>query len=399
MLKKLRLITLDHQGLTTARPFGKGVQATKRVIEHLGYIQIDTLSVVERAHHHSLWTRIPDYQPDYLSKLVRERSVFEYWFHAASYLPMIDFRFALPQMSAIKRGESTYFSNVDAKYMHHVLDRIRIDGPLKARNFESTIGRNSKWWDWKPAKRALEKLFMQGDLMITDRDGMEKVYDLTERVLPDKINTSEPSLLEFAEYLINVSLKANGFTTLKKLTHLRPGNSLRKALDTIMHQKIEQGSLIECNIDGMPTVYTTQDILDAKINRPIKNVRILSPFDNAIIHRDKVQQIFEFEYRLECYTPKAKRKFGYFCLPILYEDRLVGRVDCKAHRKIRCLELINLHLEFKDLDLDNFMLGFTKVVNRFAIFNDCNSIRVSNCSPRRLTSTFRKALNSIKQES
>ncbi len=399
MLKKLRIITLHHQGLTTVRPFGKGIQATKRAIEHLGYIQIDTLSVVERAHHHTLWTRIPDYQPDYLSKLVRERSVFEYWFHAASYLPMIDFRFVLPQMSAIKRGESTYFANIDAKYMHHVLDRIRIDGPLKARNFQSTTRRNSKWWDWKPAKHALEKLFMQGDLMITDRDGMEKVYDLTERVLPDNINTNEPSLLEFAEYLINVSLKANGFTTIKQLTHLRSGNSLRKALDTILHQKIEQGSLIEYLIDGMPKVYTTQDILDTKINRPIKNVRILSPFDNAIIHRDKVQQIFDFEYRLECYKPKEKRKFGYFCLPILYKDRLVGRVDCKAHRKIRRFELINLHLESKEINLDNFIADFTKVVNRFAIFNDCHSICVSNCNPKRLTSTFRRALNSIEQES
>jgi len=395
MHKKLRLITLQHQGLTTVRPFGKGIQATKRAIEHLGYIQIDTLSVVERAHHHTLWTRIPDYEPDYLSELVQERSVFEYWFHAASYLPMANFRFVLPQMLAIKRGESPYFTNVDPKHIHHVLDRIRIEGPLKARNFKSTTIRNSKWWDWKPAKRALEKLFMQGDLMITGRDGMEKIYDLTERVLPDKVNTSMPSLLEFSEYLINVSLNANGFTTLKQLTHVRPGTSLRKALDRILYQKVEEGTLIECLIEGMPTVYTTQKILNTKISRPIKNVRILSPFDNAIIHRDKVQQMFDFEYKLECYTPREKRKFGYFSLPILYKDRLVGRVDCKAHRKTRCFELIHLHLDSKEINLDMFTPEFIKVVNRFAIFNDCNNIRVSNCSPKRLTSTFRSALNSI----
>ena len=399
MHQRLRLITLHHQGLTTMRPFGKGSQATKRVLEHLGYIQIDTLSVIERAHHHTLWTRIPDYQPDYLHQLVRERSAFEYWFHAASYLPMSNYRFVLPQMSAIKRGESPYYGNVDAKYINHVIDRIRIDGPLKARNFESTTKSNAKWWNWKPTKRALEQLFMQGDLMITARDGMEKVYDLTERVLPDKTNTSEPSLLEFSEYLIDVSMRANGFTTLKQLTHLRPGNTLRKTLKTMLQQKIEQESLIEYPIEGIPPIYTSQDILDTKINRPATNVRLLSPFDNAIIHRDRVQQVFDFDYKLECYTPKVKRQFGYFCLPILYKDRLVGRVDCKAHRKIGEFELVNLHLESKKINLDYFIPHFTKIVYRFALFNDCRSISVSNVSPKKLTRLFKRALNSIEQES
>jgi len=399
MHQRLRLITLHHQGLTTVRPFGKGKQAVKRVLEHLGYVQIDTLSVIERAHHHTLWTRIPDYQPDYLRQLVQERSAFEYWFHAASFLPMINYRFVLPQMSAIKRGESPYYANVDAKYMRHVLDRIRFDGPLKARNFESSTKTNAKWWNWKPAKRALEKLFMQGDLMITDRAGMEKVYDLTERVLPYGIITSEPSILEFSEYLVNVSVKANGFTTLKQLTHLRPGSTLRKAINTILQQKIEQGSLIEVQVDDIPSIYTTQDILEAKINRPAKNVRLLSPFDNAIIHRDRVRQIFDFDYKLECYTPKGKRKFGYFCLPVLYQDRLVGRVDCKAHRKNGDFELINLYLECKNMDLNSFVPDFIRVILRFAKFNNCQSIRLSNISPKKLTSRIRSELSAIGQES
>ncbi len=393
MHQKLRLIALHHQGLTTVRPFGKGCQATKRVLEHLGYIQIDTLSVVERAHHHTLWSRIPDYQPDDLHQLVRERSAFEYWFHAASYLPMSNYRFVLPQMSAIKRGEISYYASVDAKYINHVIDRIRIDGPLKARNFESAKNSNAKWWNWKPTKRALEKLFMQGDLMITGRDGMEKVYDLTERVLPDTTNTSEPSLVEFSEYLINQSIRANGFTTLKQLTHLRSGKTLRNALNTVLQQKMEQGSLVEYTIEGMPITYTTEDILDAKINRPATNVRLLSPFDNAIIHRDRVQQLFKFDYRLECYTPKEKRQFGYFSLPILYKDRLIGRVDCKAHRKTGDFELINLHIESNKINLDDFIPRFTKTVHRFAVFNNCRSIRVSNVRPKKLTSTFRRALS------
>lgn len=395
MHQRFRLLTLHHQGLTTARPFGKGIQATKRVLEHLGYVQIDTLSVVERAHHHTLWTRIPDYQPDYLNQLVCEGSVFEYWFHAASYLPMIDYRFVLPQMSAIRRGESPHYRNVEAKYMRHVMNRIRIDGPLKARDFESPTLNDGKWWNWKPTKRALEILFMQGDLMITGRDGMEKVYDLTERVLPSKTNTREPSLLEFAEYLIKVSIRANGFTTLKQLTHLRPGDTLRRTLKTKLQQEVEQGTLIEYPIDGMSPVYSTPDILEAKINKPATNVRLLSPFDNAIIHRDRVRQLFEFDYKLECYTPKEKRQFGYFCLPILYGDRLVGRVDCKAHRKAGDFELISCHLESKKISLDDFVPNFAKTVRRFAKFNGCRTKRVSNVFPKKLTSSLRSAFKVI----
>ena len=399
MRKKLRLIALQRQGLTTIRPFGKGLQAVQKAIEHLGYIQIDTISVVERAHHHTLWTRIPDYRPAYLAKLVRQRKVFEYWFHAASFLPITHYRFVLPQMAAIKRGESKYFGNVETKYLHNILDRVRLDGPCKARDFASTTRRNSTWWDWKPAKRALEKLFMQGDLMIADRDGMEKVYDLTERVLPKNIDTTEPSVLEFAEYLLKAALQANGFTTQKQVTHLRPGNPLRKALATVLHDKMAQGKLQECQIDGMPKIYITPEIFDAKRKKPTRSVRILSPFDNAIIHRDRVRQLFGFEYRLECYTPKEKRKFGYFCLPILYQDSLIGRVDCKAHRQTGSFELIHLHLESTRIDLDTFIPEFTQVVHRFALFNDCHSIRLSYCTPKRLATIFREAFKALSPKS
>lgn len=395
MHKKLRLITLHHQGLTSLAPFGKGIQATRRAIEHLGYIQIDTLSVVERAHHHILWTRIPDYQPDYLTELIRERSVFEYWFHAASILPMEDFRFVLPQMSAIRRGESPYSYHVDCKHIHHVLDRIRCEGPLRARDFKSPTRVGAKWWEWKPAKPALEKLFMQGDLMITSRDGMEKVYDLTERVLPDSTDTREPTIFEFSEYLIDVALKAYGLTTLKQLTHLRTGKALRNALDEILCRKVAERTLVACHVEGMPKVYATPAVLDAKNHPPNNNVRLLSPFDNAIIHRDKLQHIFDFEYKLECYLPKEKRKFGYFSLPVLYKDRLVARVDCKAHRNTRCLELIHFHLESKDVDLEAFLPKFAKAVHRFSVFNACDVIQLTNSRPASLKGPLRSALNAI----
>ncbi|MCF6312449.1 MAG: winged helix DNA-binding domain-containing protein [Verrucomicrobiales bacterium] len=390
MLLPLRRIALSHQGLTTARPFGKSRQATLAVLERLGYIQIDTLAVIERAHHHTLWTRIPDYQPDHLHQLVRERRAFEYWSHAASYLPMRDYRFVLPQMAAIKRGESPYSTEVDEKYLRHVSERIRNEGPLKARHFKSATTKQGKWWNWKPAKRALEKLFMQGNLMITRRDGMEKVYDLSERVLPQDTNTREPSLMEFAEYLLNTSLSAHGFTTLKQLTHLRSGLALRKALNTLLQEKIAAREIRKFTIECMPPVYAPPDIFEMKLRQPTNNVRLLSPFDNAIIHRDRMQQLFAFDYRLECYTPKAKRQIGYFCLPILYQDNLIGRVDCKAHRKTGHFELIHLHLESTKIDLDHFMFHFSKTVQRFSKFNHCHTITASKVTPKKLTSSIKK---------
>ncbi|WP_143821071.1 winged helix-turn-helix domain-containing protein [Motiliproteus sp. MSK22-1] len=391
MHHKLRRIALFHQGLTRKKPFGKGIQATEKALQHLGYVQIDTLSVVERAHHHTLWTRIPDYQSKYLNKLVQERKAFEYWFHAASYLPIRDYQFALRKMAAIKSGESHYHSTVDPKCMRYVMDRIRGEGPLKARDFESATSKNGKWWNWKPTKRALEKLFMQGDLMISSRDGMEKVYDLAENFLPEGVNTCEPSLAEFSEYLVRTSLNANGFTTIKQLAHLRKGTSLRKKIHNILQQKIEQGEVAELSIDGMPPVYASINALEAKIRLSGQRVRLLSPFDNAVIHRDRVQQLFGFDYRLECYTVKEKRQFGYFCLPVLYGDQLVGRVDCKAHRRMSLFEIIHLHVNDKVRDPECFIALFTQEVRRFAAFNGCHSVILSSVSPKKLESVVRKA--------
>src|SRR5688572_18156438 len=199
-VKQLRRITLENQGLLHAAPFGKGKNAVLSALEHLGYLQIDTLSIVERAHHHTLWTRIPDYKTEHLNELVKERKVFEYWFHAASYLPMKDFRFALPQMLEVKQSETHYY-NAEPKLMQYVMDTIRAEGPKKARDFENESKKAGSWWNWKPAKVALERLFLQGDLMISERNGMQKNYDITERVLPENIDLTEPSPIEFAEYL------------------------------------------------------------------------------------------------------------------------------------------------------------------------------------------------------
>lgn len=390
-LQTLQRITLERQGLTQATPFGAGKDGVLTALEHLGYIQIDTLSVVERAHHHTLWTRIPDFKTGYLDELVEERKVFEYWFHAASYLPMRDFRYALPQMLLIKQSESHYY-NADKKVMKYVVDTIRAEGPKMARDFESKKDKTGSWWNWKPAKIALERLFMQGDLMISGRSGMQKTYDLTERVLPPSVNTSEPTPLELAEYLVKTTLRAYGFTSLKQITHLRKGDALKKNVNLVLYSLLEKGEIQKISMEGISSVFMQSDILERSDEIEGSDVRLLSPFDNSVIHRDRVKQIFDFDFRLECYVPKEKRQYGYFCLPILFGNTFIGRVDCKAHRKDKKLELIHLHIENTDILTELWLPSFVEAVKRFASFNGCESLFLTQVSPSNFKNIIKKVL-------
>jgi len=181
---------------------------TLSTLEHLGYIQIDTLSVIQRAHHHTLWTRDPNYQTSELDDLVEEGKVFEYWSHAASYFPIREYRYTLPMKQAILKNEQKHWYDKDEKLMSLVLERIKNEGALMARDFEGT-SKKGKDWTSKPAKKALECLFIQGELMISSRKNFHKVYDLTQRVLPHNIDTSVPSREEHIRFLITKYLKVN----------------------------------------------------------------------------------------------------------------------------------------------------------------------------------------------
>ena len=390
-LAQLQQLTLQSQGLVQPAPFGTGKEAVLRALEHLGYVQIDTLAVVERAHHHTLWSRIPDYRAAFLDELVAERAIFEYWFHAASYLPMKAFRYVLPQMLEIKQTDSRYY-NADPRVMQYIMDTIRAEGPKKARDFESEKKSPGSWWNWKPAKLALERLFMQGDLMISGRNGMQKTYDITERVLPEHTNTTIPTPVEFAEYLVNTYLRAYGFTTVKQVTHLKKGTALKKLVQDILEKKRQDGTVQKIHAEGMPAVFVQQELMDKPFAQNDSDMRLLSPFDNSVIHRDRIQQLFGFEYRLECYTPKEKRQYGYFCLPVLFGGTFIGRIDCKAHRKEKRFEIIHLHIENETIAPEIWIPRFAAAIKRFAVFNGCETVAVSQVSPLKLNNLIKKAL-------
>ncbi|AVZ05347.1 MULTISPECIES: winged helix-turn-helix domain-containing protein [Acinetobacter] len=373
MTSSLKQLTLFNQGLGKTSRFAKGMDGTLQAIEHLGYVQIDTISVVERAHHHILWSRVPDYELSHLNSLVRERQIFEYWYHAASYLPMKDYRYALPAMMSVRNGESRYFNKGDQHLMNEILARVRAEGKIRLRDIDKNNKKSlGNWWNTGPGRRAFEQLYMQGDLMICERNGMEKVFDLTERCLPENIDLSMPTLYEYAQYLFNNTLRAHGAFTWKQLVHLKK-NDLKETMRVVLKEHIDAGVVSAIKLAKGQMLYVEVAALEQKFNTEF-GLKILSPFDNSLIHRDRLASLFEFDYRIECYVPAAKRVYGYFCLPILYQDELVGRLDCKAHRSIKELEVISLHLEKTIKDKEHFSFELEQELKRFTAFNQCLTV-------------------------
>lgn len=373
MTSSLKQLTLFNQGLGKTSRFAKGLEGTLQAIEHLGYVQIDTISVVERAHHHILWSRVPDYNLSHLNSLVRERQIFEYWYHAASYLPMKDYRYALPAMMSVRKGESRYFNRGDQQLMNEILARVRAEGKIRLRDIDKNTKKSlGNWWNTGPGRRAFEQLYMQGDLMICERNGMEKVYDLTERCLPENIDLSMPTLYEYAQYLFNNTLRAHGAFTWKQLVHLKK-NDLKETMRAVLMEQIDADVVSAIKLENGQTLYVDAAAIEQKLNTEF-GLKILSPFDNSLIHRDRLTSLFVFDYRIECYVPAAKRVYGYFCLPILYQDELVGRLDCKAHRSIKELEVISLHLEKTVKNKELFFFELEQELKRFASFNQCSTI-------------------------
>ena len=258
--------------------------------------------------------------------------------------------------------------------MNDILARVKTDGKIRLRDIDkgnTCSSSTGSWWNSGPSRRALEQLFMQGDLMVCERNGMEKVYDLAERCLPQDIDLSSPTLNEYARYLFNTTIKAHGVFTWKQLLHLKVGKNLREAMREILDEQIDAGLVKAFHHAAGQTMYVDIAALEQV---PIiqADVKILSPFDNLVIHRDRLSTLFEFDYRIECYVAASKRVFGYFCLPILYNDKLVGRIDCKAYRTEKKLEILNFHLEDDVLNRDQFFSLLSQELQRFAKFNKCS---------------------------
>lgn len=375
-LPQARELALVSQGLHPSHRFGTGLDATLKTIEQLSYIQIDSISVIQRAHHHCLYSRLPSYQPEHLAQLVAKKQVFEYWSHAAAYLPMQDYRFTLPKKQAIAAGEK-HWRDKNPQAEKRVLQRIQQEGPLQAKDFAPAVYKKSSgWWDWKPDKVALEQLFIEGKLMVAERKGFQKVYDLAERILPQGLDTSIPSQDEFNRHLVTRYLKAHALGSLEQIVYLRKGiktSVAKTCAEMLENNELTQLSVANNRYFAQPNC---EDLLKQSIAE--KQLRILSPFDNLVIQRKRLAQLFNFDYQIECYVPADKRQYGYFSLPLLWGAEFVGRMDCKVERTTQVLHIHNLHIE--TATDDSLLEGIHAEVLAFSTFNGAKSIKLHKVS-------------------
>ncbi|MHC2621713.1 uncharacterized protein YcaQ [Bradyrhizobium huanghuaihaiense] len=335
-----RQIWLHAQRLDERTPFGEGPQAVADTVAHLGYVQIDTINVIERCHHHILFSRIPSYRrADLRQAQSADKCVFEYWTHALSYIPAGDFRFFLPAMREHRREGHKWYASVKPADTRKVMRLLRA-GPLTIRDIEDDVltEKEHLWQSRKPSKRALQLAFYTGVATISERQGMLKTYELMTRHFGwDKL-PKPASNKDITAYLLDRALRSQGVVSLDSICHLDAPR--KKAVAGMIATRVRRGELIPVAIEGAGKQehWAQPAVLEAGGEGPSPDlVHILSPFDPLIIQRKRTNLIFGYNHLFEAYVPKAKRKLGYFALPVLVGEEIVAALDLKTDRQAKKL--------------------------------------------------------------
>jgi len=329
-----RDIWLKAQRLDEEAPFGSGPAAAQAAIEQLGYVQIDTINVIERCHHHILFSRIPDYRRSDLAHLQSvDKSIFEYWTHALSYVPTADFRFFVPAMRAYREKPSAWFGSVSPKEVAAMKKRLRTEGPLSIRDIDDDelVEKDHPWASRKPSKRVLQLMFYQGHVAIAAREGMVKTYDLTERHFGWAGSPKPATERQVTAYLLERALRSQGLVSLDSICHLNA--PAKKPVRELIEARVKRRELVPVEIEGMEKAlhWAEPEVLGAE-SAKTERVHVLSPFDPLIIQRKRLKLFFGYDHLFEAYVPAAKRIYGYFALPVLIGDRVVAAVDLKTDR-------------------------------------------------------------------
>lgn len=350
-----RRLLLGAQGLLDDPTARTTTASLQRLVERLGFVQLDTINVVERAHHLTLHARRDGYRLEHLRTLVEQRrSLFEHWTHDASVIPTRWFphwrpRFARDRERMMaRRWWQQQFGG--PPLLRDVRERIAREGPLRSSDFEHPK-RGGGWWDWKPQKTALEYLWRTGELMIVRREGFQKVYDLTERVLPEAAALPEPSRDQHVTWACTTALERLGVASAKELAEFWSVISAAEAA-AWCRVAVAAGRLepvLVASADGSPprSAFAPPDWRSraARLPSPPERTRLLSPFDPIVRDRARALRRFGFDYRFEAFVPAPQRRYGYFVMPILEGGRLLGRLDPKLHRERGVLEVRGLWWE------------------------------------------------------
>lgn len=338
-----RRLWIGAQRLDEPEPFGAGPEAVRAAVEHLGYVQIDTINVIERCHHHILFSRIPAYsREDLHNAQSAAKSVFEYWTHALSYVPTRDIRFFLPEMKRHRTEPNRWYASVGEKELKKAIARVRREGALTIRDIDDDklVEKDHPWASRKPTKRALQMGFYDGRLTISGRSGMVKTYELIDRHFGWERPPRPATENQVNEYVLDRAIRAQGLISLDSVCHL---DAKRKpAIRELIERRVRRRRLVPVAVEGIEKTMFWAEPAALEENRLEPTLtHILSPFDPLIIQRKRTGAIFGYDHIFEAYVPKEKRKLGYFALPVLVGDEIVAAIDLKADRDAKALLIQN----------------------------------------------------------
>jgi len=344
-----RRIALAAQGFDTARPKTKATQQhVDALIARLGVIQIDSVNVLVRSQELPLFARLGNHDRNAIPKATEAQKLFEYWGHEAAHLPVELHPLFRWKMDAARTGKVTHwgltsFYEENKAFVKRTLKHVVTNGATTSRELSTRTEKKGTWWDWDEAKVALEYLFLTGQLMSRGRGSdFARIYDTPERVLPQRvIDALTPSEHDARKQLLVRSAIAQGVATASDLA-----DYYRQKLATVkplITELVEEGELREVAVDG----WTEKAFVhrNAKLPKQLHATALLSPFDSLVWCRPRNERLFNFHYRIEIYTPKEKRKFGYYVLPFMMNGEMVGRVDLKADRANSALLAYSVHTE------------------------------------------------------
>ena len=409
-LAAARALALRTQGLDApphdAAPDAETIYDT---VDRVGWVQIDTLQMVRRSQYIALWSRLGPYDTAAFDKLIfgdgsihgdiegsNDRRLFEYWMHAACIIPLSLYRFAIPTMRRYatptgSRRSRWITAAENRRLLDEVLEHVRQNGLARSADFERADGRRGTWWDWKPAKIALEHLYNTGELTIANRVNFQRIYGITETVLPDWVDTAPPTEEEAYLTLLDKSARALGICSPMQVPdyfHMK-----RTPAKPLVQRMLDEGTLLPVKVELHDGTVTEQVVHRA--NLPLlqraadggitpNHTTFLSPFDSLFWAKGRDTQFWGFQQILEAYKPAPQRIWGYFCLPILHNDRLIGRFDPKLERRASTLRLKNLHLEPGIQPEDELVAGIAAAMRSFMAFHDATDLFIEHSKPRTL---------------
>jgi uncharacterized protein YcaQ len=404
----LRTLALVTQGLhhPNGHPSNPGVDEIYNIVDRLGCVQIDTLQMVARSQYLTLWSRLGAYDPADFDLLMfgPERRLFEGWQHAAAIIPLHEYRYQMPHQRNLREHPTNWYNrwlneNVQKDFVPQVLERIRREGPLKVSDFESDGHKGGTWWNWRPAKVALEFLYAFGELMVADRVKFQRVYDLSERLLPKWVDTTEPTVEQRDRFWVERGAKVLGACLPRHAgdyTWMKVGKS-KPIVESLLEEgvllpitgRLENGKAVELIIHR-DNLSLLEQAADGSLQA--ERTTFLSPFDSLWWAARRDEAFWGFHQSLECYLPAPKRVYGYFCLPILHKDRLVGRLDPKLERKDGVLRIKALYLEPGVKPDEELIRDVAAALANFLAFHKAGEVVVEKSDPASFGKKLLKAI-------